>query len=130
MRLFKPTYLDREGKKQKTIKWYLDFFTSDGIRHKIPLFADRRACEAVKNTIAECLSCKVAKMVLEPELQRKLDVLPTRILLKLSAWGLLDNARVEGSKPLTEHLTDFEKYLLAKGNTARHCRRHRPPRPI
>jgi len=68
------------------------------------------------------MSCKVAGLAFEPELQRKLDVLPTRILKKLSMFGLLDNARVEGSKPLTEHLTDFEKYLLAKGNTARHCR--------
>ena len=121
MRLFKPTYIDREGKKQKTIKWYLDFNTPDGIRHKLPLFADKRACEAVKNTLCDCMSCKVAGMAFEPELQRKLDVLPTRILSKLSAYGLLDNTRIEGAKPLTEHLTDFEKYLLAKGNTARHC---------
>jgi len=122
MRLFKPTYLDREGKRQRTKKWYLDFNTADGIRHKLPLFADKRACEGVKNTIAECISCKVAGMAFEPELQRKLDMLPARILKKLFTFGLLDNARVEGSKPLTEHLTDFEKFLLAKGNTARHCR--------
>ena len=120
MRLFKPTYLDREGQRRKTIKWYLDFFTSDGIRHRLPLFADRRACESVKNTIAECLSCKVAKIAFEPELQRKLDVLPRRILTKLCAWGLLDNARVEGAKPLIEHLVDFEKYLLTKGDTKTH----------
>ena len=121
MRLFKPIYLDREGKKQKTIKWYLDFFTSDGIRHRLPPFANRRACEAVKNTIAECMSCKVAKMVLEPEMQRKLDVLPTRILLKLSAWGLLDNTRVEGSKPLTEHLKDWKQSLLSNGCTPKYA---------
>ena len=122
MRLFKPIYLDREGKKQRTRKFYLDFTTADGIRHKLPLVENRRACEAVSNTIADCISCKVAKMSVEPELQRKLDVLPTRILKKLSAYGLLDNARLEGSKLLTEHLADFENYLLAKGNTTRHCR--------
>ena len=115
MRLFKPTYLDREGKKRKTIKWYLDFSTSDGIRHRLPLFADRRACEAVKRTIAECMSCKVGKMAFELELQRKLDVLPTRILLKLSAWGLLDNLRIESSKLLMAHISDYTKVLEAKG---------------
>lgn len=135
MRLFKPTYKDREGKKRKTKKWYLDFFTADGIRHKLPLFTDKRACEGVKNTITKCLSCKVAGMAFELELQRKLDVLPRRILLKLSAWGLLDNARVEGSKPpvrlIKDSLTgklrladcllaDFEQFLLAKGDTKKH----------
>jgi len=120
MRLFKPTYTDRSGKKKKAQKWYLDFFTADGIRHKLPLFTDKRACEAVKNTIAECISHRASKTAFSPDLQRKIDCLPARILSKLNAWGLLDSARIEGAKPLEKHLTDFEKYLLAKGNTKMH----------
>jgi len=120
MRLFKPTYIDREGKRQRCEKWYLDFNTADGIRHKLPLFADKRACEGVARTIEECISCKVGGIAFEPQLQRKLDVLPTRILKRLSEFGLLDNARVEGSKPLTEHLKDWKQSLLSNGCTPKY----------
>ena len=120
MRLFRPVYKDREGNKQKTQKWYLDFFTADGIRHRLPLFTDRRASEAVKNIIAECMSYKVGRIAFEPELQRKLDALPRRILTKLCAWGLLDNARVEGAKPLMAHIREWESSLIASGCTKKH----------
>ena len=120
MRLFKPTYIDREGKRQRCEKWYLDFNTADGIRHKLPLFADKRACEGVARTIEECISCKVGGIAFEPQLQRKLDVLPTRILKRLSEFGLLDNARVEGSKPLVEHIQDWENSFIATGCTKEH----------
>jgi len=120
MRLFKPKYKDREGQKKRTQKWYLDFFTQDRRRYRLPLFTDKRASEGVRNTIAECISCKVVGFVFEPELQRKLDVLPTRILQRLSNFGLLDSARVEGSKPLIEHIQDWENSLVAGGCTKKH----------
>jgi len=66
------------------------------------------------------MSCKVAGMAFEPELQRKLDVLPTRILKKLSAFGLLETQRVEGSKTLMAHIRDWENSLIAGGCTKEH----------
>jgi len=118
MRLFKPQYLDRTGVKQKTQKWYLDFFTPDGIRHKLPLFADKRASEGVERTIEECISCKVAGLAFEPELQRKLDALPTSILSKLAAWGLISNQRIAAGSLLSKHLLDWRHSLLSGGCTA------------
>jgi len=118
MRLFRPTYKDRVGQKKRAQKWYLDFFTAEGIRHRLPLFTDKRACEGVKNTIAECISCKVAGLAFEPELQRKLDVLPITILCKLVAWGLISNQRVAAGNLLSKHLQDWRQSLLSGGCTA------------
>jgi len=120
VRLFKPKYIDREGQKKRTQKWYLNFNTPDGIRHKLPLFTDKRASEGVKNTIAECISYKVAGLVFGVELQRKLDMLPARILKKLSAFGLLETQRIEGSKALIEHVQDWQNSLVAAGCTKKH----------
>jgi len=117
MRLYKPVYIDRSGQRRTISKWYLDFFTPERVRHRLPLFFDKRACEGVARTIEECISCKVAGLTFETELQRKLDVLPTAILQKLSAFGLLGIQRVEGSKSLTEHIRDWENSFVASGCT-------------
>lgn len=117
MRLYKPTYIDRSGQRRTISKWYLDFFTPEGVRRRLPLFMDKRACEGIARTIEECISCKVAGLAFETELQRKLDVLPTAILQKLSAFGLLGIQRVKGSKPLTEHIQDWENSFVASGCT-------------
>ena len=118
MRLFKPSYRDREGKKQKTIKWYLDFFTPDRVRHKLPLFTDRRACEAFGRRIEELCGLKAAAMTPGPELQRWTDDLPIIMLCKLVSWGLISNQRVAAGSLLSKHLQDWRQSLLSGGCTA------------
>jgi len=117
MRLFKPTYLDREGKKQKTIKWYADFSTPDGIRHRLPLFMDKRASESFGRNIEELCGLQTAGMAAGPELQRWIDGLPVKLSGKLVSWGLISNQRVAAGNLLAKHLQDWRGALLAGGCT-------------
>jgi len=120
MRLYKATYTNRQGKKEKTKRWYLDFNDLNSRRRRLSLFTDKRAAGAVKTIIADILSFK-GLVAIPPELQRRIDNLPTGILKKLSAWGLLDN-RIEGSKPITEHIHDWQNSLAACGCTKKHLK--------
>ena len=51
MRVYKAEYKDRDGKKRKAAKWYLDFFDHNRLRHKIPAFADKRLSEGLGRNI-------------------------------------------------------------------------------
>ncbi len=121
MRLFKPTYLDREGKRQRTKKFYLDFFTPDGIRHRLPLFTDKRASEAFGRRIEELCGLQTAAITPGPELQRWFDCLPLKLLEKLVSWGLVSNQRIAAGNLLSEHLQDWRGALLAGGCTAEYA---------
>ena len=57
----------------------------------------------------------------DARMRRWLEGLPTKSRDKLAEWGLLDTARVGAAKPLSEHLADYKRALLDKGNTQKHA---------
>ena len=122
MRLFKAQYRDRDGQKRKSQKWYLDFAGHNGIRHRIPAFENKRQSEALGRNIEALISCKIAGQRPDTELQRWIEVLPDRVIKKFVSWGLLDNQRAEGGKPLTKHFEDWKNSLIASGCTEGHIK--------
>ena len=117
MRVYKPTYKDRDGKKRKTAKWYVDFSDHNQLRHKIPGFADKRVSEAFGRNIESLVNCRVAGLEPDIKLNQWIEALPDNLLKKFVSWGIIDGQRAEIAKPLTEHIKDYVKILEVKGNS-------------
>ena len=115
MRVYKPTYKDRDGKKRKTAKWYIDFSDHNQLRHKIPAFADKRLSEGLGRNIESLVNCRIAGLEPDKKLNQWIEDLPDRLLKKFVSWGLIEGQRTEITKPLSQHISDYVKTLEAKG---------------
>lgn len=121
MRLFKPTYKDKNGKKKKCQHWYIGFTDNQGNRQRLPAFSNKRASDDAKKMIEELLS---PSRTFSPELQGWLERIPNKMRDNLVKFGLIDNNGTikHLGKTLKEHLVDFHAGLLAKENGKRYSR--------
>lgn len=97
--IYKPTYVktdSQSGKKvnKKLRSWYIKYRDADGIEKRVKGFTDK---EATRQKAAE------------------LERTAARI-----ATGLIDRYSEHSDKPLKEHLEEFQRYLIAKGDTKTH----------
>jgi len=115
MRVYKATYKDRDGKRRRTAKWYVDIFDHNQLRHKIPAFADKRISEALGRNIESLINCRSAGLEPDVKLNQWIEIVPDSLLRKFVSWGLLDGQRTEITKLLIEHIGDYVKVLEAKG---------------
>ncbi|MCP4256633.1 MAG: hypothetical protein GY774_03790, partial [Planctomycetes bacterium] len=120
MRVYKPIYKDRDGKKQKTTKWYVDISDHNQLRHKIPAFSDKRLSEGLGRNIESLVNCKIAGLDPDIKLNQWIETLSDSILKKFVSWGLIEGQRAEITKSLTEHISDYIKILEAKGYSKDH----------
>jgi len=80
---------------RQSLKYYTRLTDADGIKRTIPLFQD-----------------KTASQQRAAQLQKEIE---------LAKAGVVDRYKEHRKRPLREHLQDFEKSLLAKGNTKKHA---------
>jgi len=97
--VFRPTYTAIDpttGRKmkRKSPRWWIRYYSADGVRHKVKGYRDRKATE-----------------VLAGELEKKSD--------RLDA-GMGDPFEEHAKKPLLEHLADYVRDLRAGGRVAGH----------
>ncbi len=121
MRLFHQTYRDRNGQQRQSRKWYVEFRHDERTR-RLSLFTDRKASEEAARRIEQLIALRVVRGVPDAGLTRFIETLPASIRIKLVEFNLLDAHRVAVTKPIDEHLSDFESHLLCRGNTAAHAR--------
>jgi len=115
MRVYRATYKDRDGRKRKSAKWYIDIFDHNQLRHKIPAFTHKRLSEGLGRNIETLVNCRIAGLEPDAKLNQWIETLPDRLLRKFVSWGLIEGQRTEITKPLTEHISDYVKILEAKG---------------
>lgn len=120
MRIYKERYTDKNGKRCKTVKWYIDFTDHRGKRHRIPGFAEKRLTQKLSDNIEALVSCKIAGQTLDKNMQIWIEALPEKLLKKLISISLIDGHRAESGKLLTEHLEDYKEVLTAKGKSETH----------
>ncbi len=120
MRVFRTSYRDRDGQKRQASKWYIELRDHLQTVRRFPGFVDKSATEALGQQIKKLIECRGAGEPLNPALCRWLSQTPQTLRQRFVEIGLLDAERASGGKPLSEHLTDFEKFLIAKGNTPDH----------
>lgn len=116
MKLYKPTYTDKNGKKKKTACWYLTFVDNRRVRRRLSLFTVKAESEKAAEKIQHLLD---SGGDVSPALVKWIETLPVRITEKLKAFGLMDTVRLSEhiGKTLSEHIEDFHRALLARGNT-------------
>ena len=123
MRVFQSSYKDRRtGQTRKTRMWYAEFSDHNGDTRRVPGFRDRRLTEKLGQRLETLVASKLAGEAPDAEMTRWLEAIPDRIRRKLAEIGLIDSRRAAASKPLKEHLDDYEAALLAKGNTDKHAK--------
>lgn len=110
MRLFKSTYRDRSGKTRETAKWYVEFRDQHEITRRVSAFSNKRATEELGKNIEQLVSYHLATGgQIDPALQCWITDLPKRTRDKLVSIGLIRGERVAVTRPLREHLHDYEK---------------------
>ena len=120
MKIRKQTYTAENGENRETEKFYAFFTDHHQTKRKMPLFKEKKASQQAANAIEKLVSHRAAGDILPPDLTSFVEhTLPT-IRTTLAKWDILDPRRIQASKPLAEHLTDWEGSLKAKGSTERH----------
>ena len=122
-RLFRTRYKDRHGRQREAAKWYVEFKDHNETVRRLAAFTSKAATEEVARNIVRLVEYhKATGGQMDPALSRWLAGLPRRVRDKLASIGLLDPQRVAVSKPLADHLQDFEAALRAKGDTPQQVR--------
>jgi len=102
---------------KQSAKWHMKFADARGIERRIPAFTDKVQSEALAKQVERLANCKVAGERPTAQLSRWLEQIPEKLLYRLVQFGLLETSRIAAQKPLSEHITAFEKSLLAKERT-------------
>ncbi len=122
MRIFKAQYKDRQGGLRESKRYYIDFRDADDVRRKIPCYTDRRQTKKLAEKIEQLIILKHNNEPLSRELDQWLQSIPQDIFNNFIRIGLIDELKAKSTKPLAEHLEDFEQSLLAKGGTAKNAK--------
>jgi len=123
LRLCKAYYTGRDGTNHKSKRWYVEFRDHRDKVHRVRAFEDKRASQAFADKLQQLVSCHISGAGPDPELTRWLEMLPNRILERFGRLGLLDANRVASTKPLRDHLDDYEKSLRDSGATAEYVQK-------
>lgn len=122
MRIFRTSWNDKNGEKREVKKWWIELRDHKSTLRRFPGFTDRKASEDLGRQIERLVSSKAAGEQPGPALSRWLESIPDSLTRQLTRIGLLDSQRAAGGKPLSEHLEDFQKALIAKGGTLKNAR--------
>ena len=114
---------DAQGQKVKRMssKWYAVFVDWSEALRRLPLLDDKKASTELARKIDRLNSIRAGGDMMTADLTRYVETMPPGIRTKLAEWGILSAARVAAGKPLTDHVADWKRALLAKGNTPRHA---------
>jgi len=119
IRVFKTSYKTRDGKTKEVSHWYIELRDHLKTVRRFPAFTDRKESEALGRQVERLISCKIGGEAPGPELSRWLEQIPGRLRDQLARIGLIDPARAAAGKPLLDHVADFERNLLDRGDTAK-----------
>ena len=118
--LNRPTYKGRNGKKSRSPHWHIRFRDHGGLWRRLTAFTDRSATVAFARKLRQLTDLRAADKAPEDELARWVDGLADDHRRKLIAWGVLDQRASMGTKPLSEHINDWLRSVLADGPTTKH----------
>ena len=105
-------------KDPKRTKWTIEGRDHTGAKHRVSAFRDKTLSEELARNVARIVEHRAQMAPLPPLLAAWVQQLAPRLKAKLASFGLLD----AHTRPLCEHLDDYEASLTAKGNGARHVR--------
>ena len=120
MSTYRITYRDRDGKKQRTARWHVDFRDHLGRRQRVPGYADRHSTRALERKLVRLAALRATDATPDEEMRRWIEGLAPDLRDRLAAADLLTSTQVAALKPLSELQEEWEKHLAAKGSTKGH----------
>ena len=120
MRTYRATYKDRNGQRRQSKRWYLEF-RHDGRVCRLPAFASKVATAELARRIEALQALAAVHARPDADLARFLERLPASSRARLVGFGLIEASSAAASRPLADHLRDFEAALRARGNTDTHA---------
>jgi len=98
--------------------WYIAFYDKREIHREVKGYTDKEATNRAKYFIANLLS----NIPIDKEVQKWFEELSDDIQTELIECGLWSQQHSASRKPLSEHISDFETSLKARGRTEKHIR--------
>ena len=99
-------------------KWTVEGRDHNGVKRRMPAFRDKALSTELVGNVARLVEHKSQRAPLPPLLAAWVQGLAPEVKHRLAAFGLLDSH----TRPLSEHLDDYEASLKAKGNTEEYTR--------
>ncbi len=121
MRVFKPKYQAKNGKRQ-TEHWYVHFKDHNDTWRKLRAFSDKAASDAVGRKIEKLVGMRASGQLPGPDLAKWLEGLSQYHRSRLAEWGLLDDKAASLAYPLTQHVEEYHAALLAKDNAQEYAK--------
>ncbi len=116
MRIYRRSYADRSGSQQESKRWQLEW-RHDGRLCRLAGFPSKAATRELARQIEALQSLAAVRARPDPELARFLETLPSAMRARLVSYGLIAGSNAAASRPLTDHIADFDGALRARGNT-------------
>ncbi len=120
MRVFKPTYIVN-GKPRTGPRWHVGFTDHLEVRRSLAATTDKTASEQFGRNIEQLVAVARGGARPDGDLAKWIEGLAPKLRSKLAGFGLLDEKASTIAQPLTEHVGDYKKNLLAKARTPGHA---------
>ena len=120
MSVFRPK-TTKNGVKKTSRRWWIEFTDHQENRRRIGGMRDKSATLELERKLLQLVDLRRVGSPLSAQLVKTIELLPAKDRDKLAKWGLIRMDRVAGFKPLTEHLADWRKSLVARDNTEKHA---------
>jgi integrase len=121
--VFRPKWRRADGTGGRVRRWYVAFRDHEGRERRLPGFYDRGATRELGNKLDRLARLRAARQTLDAETRLYVESLPPATRSKLASWGLLDTRSHGESRPLREHLVEYEQALRDSGASADHVRK-------
>jgi integrase len=114
MRIFRANYKDRAGQKIQAQKYYIETRDHNRILRRLAAFTDKKLTESLGRNIETLVNHRIAGLEPDRKLNLWIEQIPESLLKKFISWGLIEGQRAEITKPLTEHIRDYEQVLRSR----------------
>ncbi|MBN1346696.1 MAG: hypothetical protein JXQ73_28655 [Phycisphaerae bacterium] len=112
MRVYKP--------RPTSKTWRAEVRDENGRPIRVGGFKDKKATEEIGRRVERLVTIRAASQELDTDMVRWLETMPVKLRKRLGELGLLNVRTVAASKPLSDHIEDWRKGMLSKGNTSKH----------
>ncbi|MBK8205178.1 MAG: tyrosine-type recombinase/integrase [Planctomycetes bacterium] len=114
MGVFRVTFT-KNGRKQRSGNFYIDFKDAAGIRRRVPAYRGQRESQELERTIEKLVACRCNNALPGADLVRCIESMPAKVRDRLTVFGVLDKCRQHAARTITDHLGDYKAELVAKG---------------
>lgn len=118
MGVFRVTFT-KDGRRQRSGKYYIDFKDAVGIRRRVPAYKGERESQELERLIEKLVACRQNNALPNADLLRSIESMPAKVRDRLMDFDVLDKRRRISAKSLAEHLLDYTAELIASGAGAK-----------